>query len=111
MVFLAKINTTDAVTISFLETAMKHRKMAKLVTDAVTQYCRTPEGQKSLELITGLTAKKTGKAKTIHASDPFTSKDGQVENVEKPTAKKTVGQPRDLGGMLTFKKSVTAKKK
>lgn len=82
MLILLKINTTDSMSIEFLEKAKEHRKMSQVVGDAIAHYARTPEGRKSLEMLESVKkpAIRTNVAKSVA---PENVRQGKKENVNK----------------------------
>jgi hypothetical protein len=51
MKFVIKVDITDPLTVKALEQTRKSRKMARLVTDALSHYLRTKDGQASIEIM------------------------------------------------------------
>ncbi|WP_041533023.1 hypothetical protein [Pelobacter propionicus] len=51
MKFVIKVDITDPLTVKALEQTRKGRKMARLVTDALSHYLRTKDGQASIEIM------------------------------------------------------------
>ena len=51
MKYVIRVDITDALTVEALDKAIKSRKMARLVADALSHYVRTKEGKASVELL------------------------------------------------------------
>lgn len=51
MKYVIRVDITDALTVEALDKAIKSRKMARLVADALSNYVRTKEGKASVELL------------------------------------------------------------
>lgn len=101
MVLMLKINTTDSMSIDFLEKVKKHRKMSQVVADAIAHYCRTPEGQKSLEMLENLHKKSK---KTVGKKDLVNnvSDKPEAEAGKKTVPKKgTVKQSKSIDDFLS----------
>lgn len=69
MKFVIRVDITDALTVEALDKAIKSRKMARLVADALSHYVRTKEGKASVELLPKGSSNSDGsagkKAKTV----------------------------------------------
>lgn len=51
MQYVIRVDITDSLTVEALDKAIKSRKMARLVADALSHYVRTKEGKASVELL------------------------------------------------------------
>ncbi len=51
MEYVIRVDVSDSLTVEALEKAKLSRKMARLVTDALSHYVRTKEGKASIELL------------------------------------------------------------
>lgn len=74
MKYVIRVDITDSLTVEALDKAIKSRKMARLVADALSHYVRTKEGKASVELLPKASSNSDGSvgksAKTAPTSKP-----------------------------------------